>query len=200
MGRSRNRVLPKDFYNRSVHKVARDLIGCTFLHKGVGGVIVETEAYNRRDPACHAYRGMTERNKIMFGTPGKAYIYFTYGMHYLLNIVCEEEGEPAAVLIRAMEPEHDIEIMRKRRAPVHALSQLTNGPAKITQALDLDLRHNGLPVYRGELKVYPRKAEWQGIRIVATPRIGISVGKRRKWRYCATGSRFLSRKLAVKGA
>jgi len=195
----RGRALTKAFYDRPVHDVARDLIGCALFHDGVGGVIVETEAYNRDDPACHAHRGVTERNKVMFGPPGMAYIYFTYGMHNLLNIVCQEEGEPAAVLIRALEPSEGIGLMRERRSPVHAEGQLLNGPAKITQALGLDLSYNGLPVYRGKLKVYPRQADWQGTRIVATPRIGISAGTRRKWRYCAADSRFLSRKLTAKG-
>jgi len=194
------KVLPKSFYDRSVHTVARELIGCRIMHRGVGGIIVETEAYNREDPACHASCGMTERNRVMFGPPGRAYVYFTYGMHHLLNIVCEEEGEPAAVLLRALEPTDGIEVMRGRRQPVHELRDLTNGPGKLAQALDIDLKQYGIPVYRGELKVYARTADWQNSRIIATPRIGISVGTRRKWRYCAAGSRFLSRKLASKGA
>jgi len=178
-----------------VHDVARDLIGCKILHAGAGGIIVETEAYNRDDPACHAARGLTERNRVMFGPPGRAYVYFTYGMHHLLNIVCEPEGEPAAVLIRALEPTAGIDAMRKRRTPVRELHDLTNGPGKLAQALGIDLKQYGKPVYRGELKVYERGADWQKPRIVATPRIGIRVGTRRKWRYCAADSRFLSRKL-----
>ena len=193
------KTLAQPFFRRRVHQVARDLIGCTLFHKDVGGVIVETEAYNRNDPACHAFRGMTGRNQVMFGPPGVAYIYFTYGMHHLFNIVCEEEGEPAAVLIRALEPVAGIERMRRRRAPVRDLVHLANGPGKITQALGLGMKHNGLPVFRGELKIYTRRAEWQKTRIVATPRIGIRVGTRRKWRYCASDSRFLSRKLTAKG-
>jgi DNA-3-methyladenine glycosylase len=194
-----NGPLDQDFFNRRVHRVARDLIGCRLLHDGVGGIIVETEAYNRNDPACHAYRGMTERNRVMFGPPGMAYIYFTYGMHHLLNIVCEQEGEPAAVLIRALEPTDGIERMRRRRQPVSDIVQLTNGPGKIAQALALDRRQNGSPVFRGKLKVYPRRAEWHRTRIVATPRIGIRVGTRRKWRYCVAESRFLSRRVTAKG-
>lgn len=186
--------LPQEFYARDVNLVARELVGCMLVHEGVGGVIVETEAYNRDDPACHAYRGQTERNQVMFGPPGRAYVYFTYGMHHLLNIVCEQEGEPAAVLIRGLEPRKGIEAMRERRAPVRELRQLTNGPGKLCQALGIDLDQNGIPVYRGKLKIYPPDTEWQGTGIVAAPRIGIRVGTRRKWRYCARGSSFLSRK------
>ncbi len=105
-------VLPESFYARDVRQVARDLIGCKLLHEGVGGIIVETEAYDRDDPACHASRGMTGRNQVMFGPPGRAYVYFSYGMHHLLNIVCRQEGHPAAVLIRALEPTDGIEAMR----------------------------------------------------------------------------------------
>lgn len=196
----RPKILPKSFYNRSVHTVAPELIGCLILHDGVGGIIVETEAYDREDPACHAAAGMTGRNRVMFGPPGRAYVYFTYGMHHLLNIVCEEDGEPAGVLLRALEPTDGIEEMRRRRAPVHDLHDLTDGPGKLAQALGVDLRQYGLPVYRGELKIYARQVDWQKPRIIATPRIGIRVGTRRKWRYCAADSRFLSRKLSAKGA
>lgn len=180
--------------------MARDLIGCRLVHDGVGGIIVETEAYNRNDPACHAYNGITDRNRVMFGPPGRAYIYFTYGMHHLFNIICEEEGQPAAVLVRALEPTEGIEAMRRRRAPVRDMGQLTNGPGKLAQALALDLSHYGRPVYRGDLKVFERPPDWRRPEIVATPRIGIRVGTKRKWRYCAKDSRFLSRRLTVKGA
>lgn len=185
--------LPSSFFEEDVRQVARELIGCTLLVNGVGGIIVETEAYNGDDPACHAFRGRTDRNRVMFGPPGRAYVYFTYGMHYLFNIVCEQEGEPAAVLIRALEPKAGIEEMQQRRAPVSRLSELTNGPAKITQALAIGPEMYGKPVYRGALKVYPRTTELQRIRIKATPRIGIRVGTRRKWRFCAADSRYLSR-------
>ena len=166
----------------------------------MGGIIVETEAYNRHDPACHAYGGVTERNRIMFGPPGRAYVYFTYGMHYLFNIICEKEGVPAGVLIRAIEPTDGIAVMRRRRAPVKEVSQLTNGPGKLAQALGMDLSEYGKPVYRGDIKVFQHSPEWKTPGIVATPRIGIKVGTRRKWRYCAAGSKFLSRKIDKKGA
>lgn len=136
----------------------------------------------------------------MFGPPGRAYIYFTYGMHYLLNVVCEVEGEPAAVLIRAIEPVAGIEAMRQRRAPVSDLRALANGPAKLVEALGIGAELNGAPVYRGRLKIRGRDADWQDVSIVSTPRIGISVGTRREWRYCAAESRYLSRKAASKGA
>ena len=194
------KLLPKSFYNRTVHTVASELIGCKLVYKGVGGIIVETEAYDSEDPACHAARGLTERNRAMFGSPGRAYVYFTYGMHHLLNIVCEEEHQPAAVLIRALEPTDGIDEMRRRRSPVKALHDLTNGPGKLAEALGINLEQYGLPVYRGDLKVFARGADWQKPKIVATPRIGIRVGTRRKWRYCAKESGFLSRKLAEKGA
>lgn len=189
------KVLPKSFYDRTVHKVAKELIGCRLLHRGVGGIIVETEAYDRDDPACHAASGLTDRNRAMFGEPGRAYVYFTYGMHHLLNLVCEGKGAPAAVLIRALEPTDGIEEMRRRRFPVKALHDLTNGPGKLAQALGIDLEQYGLPVYRGDIKVYGRATDWQRPSIVATPRIGITVGTKRLWRYCAADSRFLSRKL-----
>ncbi|MHB8793264.1 MAG: DNA-3-methyladenine glycosylase [Thermoleophilia bacterium] len=190
-----SKVLPQAFYDRTVHTVAKELIGCKILHKGVGGIIVETEAYDRDDPACHAASGLTDRNRAMFGDPGRAYVYFTYGMHHLLNIVCEGKGEPAAVLIRALEPTDGIEEMRRRRFPVHALHDLTNGPGKLAQALGIDLEQYGLPVYRGDIKVYGRATDWQRPAIVATPRIGIRVGRKRLWRYCDADSSFLSRKL-----
>lgn len=192
--------LPQSFYARGVHQVARDLIGCKVLHQGVGGIIVETEAYNREDPAAHAYRGLTERNRAMFGPPGRAYVYFTYGMHFMFNIACEPEGEATAVLIRALQPTDGIEAMRARRAPALSLHQLASGPGKLTQALGMDLKQYGVPVYRGRLKVFGRAADWQKPEIVTTPRIGIREGTKRKWRYCAADSGFLSRKLNVKGA
>ncbi|MBE0429964.1 MAG: DNA-3-methyladenine glycosylase [Thermoleophilia bacterium] len=190
--------LPRSFYDRSVHDVAPDLIGCRLMHDGVGGIIVETEAYNQEDPACHAYRGPTERNRVMFGLPGRAYVYFSYGMHNLFNIVCEHEGKPAAVLIRALEPTEGIDEMRRRRAAARDLHDLTNGPGKLTQALAIDLSHYGRPVYRGALKLYGRSADCQEPGIIATPRIGIRTGTRRKWRYCAADSKYLSRRLTRK--
>lgn len=131
----------------------------------------------------------------MFGPPGRAYVYFTYGMHHLFNIICEEDGEPAAVLIRAIEPTDGIDAMRRRRAPVKNKGQLANGPGKLAQALGMDLRQYGKPVYRGDIKVFERSPDWEKPGIVATPRIGIRVGTGRKWRYCAADSRFLSRKI-----
>ncbi len=193
-------VLPESFYARDVRRVARDLIGCKLLHEGVGGVIVETEAYGSDDPACHASRGMTARNQAMFGPPGRAYVYFSYGMHHLLNIVCSGEGEPAAVLIRALEPTDGIEAMHSRRVRAGALEQLCSGPGKVAQALAVDLSHYGKPVFDGHLRICARQKGWHRPDIITTPRIGVSAGTRRKWRYCASGSSFLSRSLAPKGA
>ncbi len=192
-------ILPESFYARDVRAVARDLIGCKLTNKGVGGLIVETEAYSGDDPACHASRGMTARNQVMFGPPGRAYVYFSYGMHHLLNVVCEDEGRPAAVLIRALEPTDGVKEMFARRAAAATSGQLCNGPGKLAAALGIDLTYYGLPVYQGRLKIYDRFADWQSQGVVATPRIGIRVGTRRKWRYCAAGSKFLSRALTAKG-
>ena len=192
-------ILSESFYARDVRTVARELIGCKLTNKGVGGLIVETEAYSSDDPACHASRRMTARNKVMFGPPGRAYVYFSYGMHHLLNVVCEDEGRPAAVLIRALEPTDGIRKMFERRAAATP-GQLCNGPGKVAAALGIDLTYYGLPVYRGRLKIYNRSVDWQNQGIVATPRIGIRVGTRRKWRYCAAGSNFLSQALTAKGA
>ena len=108
-------ALGRDFFDRSVHDVARDLIGCTLLHRGAGGVIVETESYDSDDPACHGFNGPTPRNEVLFGPPGMAYVYFSYGVHNLLNAVCEPEGRAAAVLIRALEPTTGVELMARRR-------------------------------------------------------------------------------------
>ncbi|HZO05988.1 MAG TPA: DNA-3-methyladenine glycosylase, partial [Solirubrobacterales bacterium] len=130
--------LTAGFYDRSVHEVARDLIGCRLFFDGVGGTIVETESYERDDPACHAYVGLTERTRVLFGPPGYAYVYLSYGIHSLLNAVAEPEGEAAAVLIRALEPTHGVEEMRTRRGG-KADADLCSGPGKLTEALGIDL-------------------------------------------------------------
>ena len=127
-------VLGREFFARSVHKVAPGLLGCTLLVDGVGGRIVEVEAYNHEDPASHGFRGRTERNRSMFGPPGQAYVYRSYGIHWCLNLVCEEEGLAAAVLVRALEPTHGLDRMRaRRRAEEPRL--LCSGPGKLCQAL-----------------------------------------------------------------
>ncbi|HVV91321.1 MAG TPA: DNA-3-methyladenine glycosylase, partial [Solirubrobacterales bacterium] len=123
-----------DFFSRSVHAVARELVGCRLFFAGVGGVIVETEAYEREDPASHSYVGLTERTKVMFGPPGHAYVYLSYGIHSLLNFVCEPEGDAAAVLIRALEPTTRVETMRSRRPAARTDLDLCSGPGKLTEA------------------------------------------------------------------
>jgi len=156
---------PPAFYDRPVLEVARDLVGCTFLHDGVGGRIVETEAYREDDPSSHSFRGRTTRNEVMFGPPGHLYVYFTYGMHFCANLVCQGEGEGAAVLLRALEPEHGLERMIERRGPVACRGDgradprlLCSGPARLAQALALGRAENGLPAYREPLVVLPRAA------------------------------------------
>src|SRR6266508_1601630 len=137
--------LPRDFFDRSVHAVAPDLIGSTLLFAGIGGVIVEVEAYHHTDPAAHSFRGRTERNAVMFGPPGYAYVYRSYGIHWCVNCVCEHEGSASAVLIRALAPTAGIAAMRKRRG-VEALGLLCSGPGRLCEALGITGDHNGLPL------------------------------------------------------
>lgn len=179
-----------DFFDRSVHAVARDLVGCTLLYEGCGGVIVETESYEADDPACHAYVGLTERTKVLFGPPGYAYVYLSYGIHSLLNAVAEPEGEAAAVLIRALEPTHGVELMRQRRGgkPDH---ELCSGPGKLTEALGIDLGDNEADLTQEPFLLAP--PEGAPPEIVTGPRIGITKAVERPWRFCAAGNRFVSR-------
>src|SRR5215213_7067984 len=138
-------VLTRDFFARSVHEVAPDLIGTTLLFNGVGGEIVELEAYHHTDPAAHSYRGPTQRNAVMFGPPGFAYVYRSYGIHWCLNFVCEEEGSASAVLIRALEPTHGIATMRRRRK-LRDERTLCSGPGKLCEALGITFEHSELPL------------------------------------------------------
>ena len=179
-----------DFFDRSVHAVARDLVGCTLLYEGRGGVIVETESYEADDPACHAYVGLTERTRVLFGPPGYAYVYLSYGIHSLLNAVAEPEGEAAAVLIRALEPTHGVEEMRARRGG-KADVDLCSGPGKLTEALGIDLGDNERDLCREPFLLTPPDEERP--EIVTGPRIGITKAVERPWRFCAAGSRFVSR-------
>lgn len=183
--------LEHDFFDRSVHEVARDLIGCTLLYEGCGGVIVETESYEADDPACHAYVGLTERTRVLFGPPGHAYVYLSYGIHSLLNAVAEPEGEAAAVLIRALEPTHGLEAMRERRGPKPD-RELCSGPGKLTEALGIDLDDNERDLSREPFLLTPPAGE-EPPEIVAGPRIGITKAVDLPWRFCAAGSRFVSR-------
>jgi DNA-3-methyladenine glycosylase len=184
--------LGADFFDRSVHEVARDLIGCTLLYEGCGGIVVETESYEADDPACHAYVGLTERTRVLFGPPGYAYVYLSYGIHSLLNAVAEPEGEAAAVLIRALEPTHEIELMRERRQ-VKSDLDLCSGPGKLTEALGIDLGDNEADLSRDPFLLVPPEGEHP--EIVTGPRIGITKAVERPWRFCAAGSRYVSRPL-----
>lgn len=181
-----------EFFDRSVHSVARDLIGCTLLYRGRGGVIVETESYEQSDPACHAYVGLTPRTEVLFGPPGITYVYRSYGIHALLNFVCEQEGQAAAVLIRAIEPVYGIEEMRARRSgrPDH---ELCAGPGRLSQALGIDLDDNRLPVDRHPFELRHRGEEWLDPEVITGPRVGITKAVDLPWRFCAAGNRFVSR-------
>jgi DNA-3-methyladenine glycosylase len=182
-------VLSTGFFARSVHEVAPDLIGVTLLVDGVGGPIVEAEAYDPVDPASHAFRGRTARNAAMFGPPGRAYVYRAYGIHWCLNLVCEEEGTAAAVLIRALEPTYGIERMRERRGTENT-RLLAAGPGRLCEALGVTREHDGLPLDRPPFELRPRVGEPV---VVAGPRVGITRAAEVPWRYVLAGSRFLSR-------
>lgn len=180
------------FFNRSVHQVAQDLVGCTLLFEGRGGVIVETESYEENDPACHAHIGRTPRTEGLFGPPGIAYVYLSYGLHSLFNIVAEPEGVAAAVLIRAVEPTAGIEEMRERR-PGRPDSELCSGPGKLTEALGFGLDMNGVDSTADPFCFLGRAGEWSDVSIVAGPRIGISKAVDYPWRFSAAGNRWVSR-------
>jgi DNA-3-methyladenine glycosylase len=181
--------LRTDFFARSVHDVAPELIGVTLLVDGIGGRIVEAEAYNREDPASHGYRGRTKRNAAMFGPPGHAYVYRSYGIHWCLNLVCEGEGVPSAVLIRALEPTYGLDEMRKRRG-LDDPRLLCSGPGKLCQALGVTREHDGLRLDRPPFELRPRE---ESVEVVTGPRIGITKAADLPWRYTEAGSRFLSR-------
>ncbi|MGN6872835.1 MAG: DNA-3-methyladenine glycosylase [Solirubrobacteraceae bacterium] len=180
------------FYDRPVLKVARDLIGCVVTHEGSSGVIVETEAYHDSEPACHAFVGLTERTRVLFGPPGRAYVYRSYGIHALLNAVCERPGVGAAVLIRALEPVDGIELMRERRG-LERIEDLCSGPGKLTQALGIELVDNGCDLARGPVVIAPKPRSWRDAQVAASKRIGITKAAELEWRFCAVGSRCLSR-------
>ncbi|TMK69376.1 MAG: DNA-3-methyladenine glycosylase [Actinobacteria bacterium] len=182
------------FFDRSVHDVAHDLIGCALLHDGVGGVIVEAESYERDDPACHAYAGLTGRTAPLFGPPGHAYVYLSYGVHSCLNFVCEPEGEAAAVLIRALEPRWGVEEMSRRRGRDHA-RELCSGPGKLTEALGIGLQMNQAPLAEPPFELRDRDDGWRDVRVATGPRIGITRAAELPWRFCAAGSEYLSRPL-----
>jgi DNA-3-methyladenine glycosylase len=180
------------FYDRPVVEVARDLVGCVVRHGDCAGVIVETEAYHDTEPACHAFVGLTPRTATLFGPPGRAYVYRSYGIHALLNAVCEPPGVGAAVLIRALEPLEGLEQMRLRRR-LADLRGLCSGPGKLTQALGIGLHHNGVSLADGAVVIEPRPSDEVEGAIAVDRRIGITKAVELPWRFCATGSRFLSR-------
>jgi len=203
------RALAPEFYDRPVLTVARDLIGCTVEHEGVAGVIVETEAYHESEPACHAFVGLTPRTRTIFGPPGRAYVYRSYGIHAMLNAVCEPEGVGAAVLIRALHPTAGLERMRARRALTlrpsrsrasgkgagrRAVSdgELCSGPGKLTQALGISLDLNDSDLAHGPVRIGPRTEEWLEPAVIEDTRVGITKAVDLRWRFCVAGNRHVS--------
>ena len=184
-------TLERGFFARSVHDVAPELIGCTLLVDGVGGKIVEVEAYDHEDPASHGYGGPTARNRSMFGPPGHAYVYRSYGVHWCLNFVCDDVDVASAVLIRALEPTHGLDRMRERRG-LDEPRLLCAGPGRLCQALGITGEEDGLPLDEPPFELYHSEA---GTQIVRGPRVGISRASDLPWRYGEAGSRFLSRAL-----
>jgi len=184
-----SRLLRRSFFARSVHVVAPDLIGATLLFKGVGGVIVEVEAYHHTDPAAHSFVGRTARNAVMFGPPGYAYVYRSYGIHWCLNFVCEAEGSASAVLIRALEPTHGIPAMQRRRG-LREEHALCSGPGKLCEALAITHKHNGLALDRAHFELRARSKKPQ---VVSGVRIGITKAAEKPWRFGLKHSPFLSK-------
>ena len=184
--------MKRGFYDRPVVEVARDLIGCVVSHGDSAGVIVETEAYHDSEPACHAFVGLTNRTRVLFGPPGRAYVYRSYGIHACLNAVSEREGVGAAVLIRALEPLEGMEEMRLRRG-VERVEELCSGPGKLTQALDIELVHNGCDLATGPVVIGRKPRQWKDVPVAVSKRIGITKAADLEWRFCAVGSRCLSR-------
>jgi DNA-3-methyladenine glycosylase len=216
MSRSIAEALPAEFYDRPVVEVAEDLIGCIVAVTGAGraptgGVIVETEAYHESEPACHAFVGLTPRTQTLFGAPGRAYVYRSYGIHALLNAVCEPEGVGAAVLIRALQPLFGLQEMRARREANGARrradagrsadlrsrgraigdADLCSGPGKLTQALGITLAENGGDLRSGPVKICAPGEQWEQP-IVNGTRIGITKAAELPWRFCAAGNRHVS--------
>jgi DNA-3-methyladenine glycosylase len=184
-------ALTRGFFARSVHEVAPELIGCTLFVKGVGGRIVEVEAYAPDDPASHGFRGPTARNRAMFGPAGHAYVYRSYGVHWCLNLVCAGEGVAEAVLVRALEPTSGVERMRERRGLV-AERLLCAGPGRVCQALAIGGEHDGMPLDRPPFELRPAE---QPVEVGRGPRVGITRAAELPWRYALSGSPYLSRRL-----
>jgi DNA-3-methyladenine glycosylase len=186
---ARLKPLRRIFFARSVHTVAPDLIGATLLFKGVGGVIVEVEAYHHTDPAAHSFGGRTERNAVMFGPPGYAYVYRSYGIHWCLNFVCEPEGVASAVLIRALAPTHGLAVMRRRRG-VTDERLLCSGPGRLCEALGITDAQYGLALDHPPFEIFGRADE---VEVAVGPRIGLTKAVDHPWRYGLEGSRFVSK-------
>ena len=185
-------TLSHAFYDRPVVEVAQALLGCVVRHGDTAGVIVETEAYHESEPACHAFVGVTPRTITLFGPPGRAYVYRSYGIHALLNAVSEPEGVGAAVLIRALEPLVGLEHMRARRG-LERPEDLCSGPGKLTEALGITLEHNTTDLAAGPIAIEAPPPGWEDVRPVVGTRIGITKAADLPWRFCAAGSRSVSR-------
>jgi len=181
--------LRRSFFNRSVHEVAPELIGATLLFRGVGGIIVEVEAYHHTDPAAHSYGGQTPRNAVMFGPPGYTYVYRSYGIHWCINFVCERAGSASAVLIRALEPTEGLAAMHRRRRTKDS-RLLCSGPGRLTEALGITHAQNGCALDEAPFELRARAG---AVDVVAGPRIGITKAVEQPWRYGLNGSRFLSK-------
>jgi DNA-3-methyladenine glycosylase len=187
----RTKQLKPAFFARSVHHVAPELIGATLLVEGVGGTIIEVEAYHHTDPAAHSFGGMTERNAVMFGPPGHAYVYRSYGIHWCLNFICEPEGSASGILIRALEPKAGLPVMRRRRGLKNE-RLLCSGPGRLGEALGITrTKHNGARLDHAPFQVLARESVPE---IIAGPRIGISKAIELPWRYGMKGSAFVSRR------
>src|SRR5258708_21355681 len=188
-GRTTGKLLRRAFFACSVHEVAPVLIGATLLVDGVGGIITEVEAYHHTEPAAHSFNGPTPRNLVMFGPPGFAYVYRSYGIHWCVNFVCEREGSASAVLIRALQPTHGLPAMRRRRG-LHDERALCSGPGKLTEALGITDAHNGLALDVPPIALHARTSKPD---IAAGVRIGITKAVELPWRYGLKGSKFLSK-------
>jgi DNA-3-methyladenine glycosylase len=184
------RPLKRAFFDRSVHEVAPDLIGATLLIDGVGGIIVEVEAYHHTEPAAHSFNGPTPRNMVMFGPPGFSYVYRSYGIHWCVNFVCEEPGSASAVLIRALQPTHGIPAMRRRRG-LHDERALCSGPGKLCEALGITIAHSELPLDKSPFALHARVGK---VEVVTGVRIGITKAVALPWRYGLKDSKFASKR------
>ena len=182
--------LKRSFFDRHVLEVAPDLIGATLLVNGVGGIIVEVEAYHQSEPAAHSFNGPTPRTLVMFGPPGFSYVYRSYGIHWCVNLVCEKEGSASAVLIRALEPTHGLATMRKRRG-VDDERALCSGPGKLCEALGITIKHSALPLDQPPYALHARVGKAD---VVSGVRIGLTKAVDLPWRYGLKGSRFVSKR------